>query len=236
MNKNAYIIYQSPKTLSYPTIGSFIALLLIYASFALGSLIHIISPTTYFNMGDGNQVPMGLAVIGMFAFFEIPLRILTIVFFLMWLYRCYKNLTPLRSESVEFTPGWSVGWWFIPIANLFKPFQVMSELWNQSDAEIDEEMGFLSGKGGSPTIIVFWWAFFIISNIIYRISEMAIDNEGNVASIFATLFFIASVIHIIAGVLIILIIKTITRKQEERFQGLENPINELPPQPPVFNQ
>ena len=47
------------------------------------------------------------------------------VFFFIWLHRACKNLDYLEVVDTRFTPGWAIGWWFIPFANLFMPYQVV---------------------------------------------------------------------------------------------------------------
>lgn len=66
-------------------------------------------------------------------FASLPLSIL----FAVWLYRMNANLRQLSSKPMEFTPGWMIGWYFIPFANLFKPFQGMRELWQVSHKQWD---------------------------------------------------------------------------------------------------
>jgi hypothetical protein len=51
------------------------------------------------------------------------------LFFCLWLHRAAKNLPALGRGGMQFTPGWSVGWFFIPFANLVKPLAAVSELW-----------------------------------------------------------------------------------------------------------
>ena len=36
------------------------------------------------------------------------------------------------ADHESFTPGWSVGWFFVPIMNPWKPFQAMREIWQAS--------------------------------------------------------------------------------------------------------
>ncbi len=71
--------------------------------------------------------------------------------FLMWLFRTYKNLEPLGSENIRFTPGWSVGWWFIPFANLVMPFKAVRGVWSESDPATvgDEELPFRNSSVGT---------------------------------------------------------------------------------------
>ncbi|MGI8542434.1 MAG: DUF4328 domain-containing protein, partial [Aridibacter sp.] len=152
------------------------------------------------------------------------------------LHRAFRNLLSLRSQHSEFSPGWAVGWWFVPLANLVKPFQVVRELWNESDPEFDEELGFLAGDLGSPAIIGFWWATFLISGFLFRISSNLIDNAGNIDTYFPIVLLLGAIINAVAAVSAIIIVKKITEKQEQRFQRIGNSIHELPPQPPVFNE
>lgn len=70
--------------------------------------------------------------------------------FLKWTYRANKNcqgftkqvlkekkhLQILGEKIMRFSPGWSIGYYFIPILNLYKPYQAMKEIYLfSSDAE-----------------------------------------------------------------------------------------------------
>ena len=50
------------------------------------------------------------------------------VLFFVWIRRANINADALVRSRMEFTPGWAVGWFFVPFANLFKPYQVMAEI------------------------------------------------------------------------------------------------------------
>ena len=72
------------------------------------------------------------AVTGIVGLVQMVLGIITGITFLRWIYRSNKNLRVLSDEAMTFTPGWSVGWYFVPFANLYKPYQVMKEIWTVS--------------------------------------------------------------------------------------------------------
>src|SRR5687767_1529604 len=61
----------------------------------------------------------------------------SVVVVAMWIHRAHANLRDAGTDGLEFTPGWAVGWYFIPFANLIKPFQAMRELWNASHGQAD---------------------------------------------------------------------------------------------------
>lgn len=110
---------------------------------------------------DANEVILTSdAVVALVGLVQLVLSIATGITFLMWIYRSNKNLRTLSTEPMHFTPGWSVGWYFVPIANLFKPYQVMKELWTVSHQDEDH----------SYAIVGWWWALWIISNLLSRIA------------------------------------------------------------------
>ena len=79
---------------------------------------------------------------------------------LMWIYRANDNARQLGAHDMQFTPGWSVGYYFIPILNLWKPYQAMKEIFlcSQSVSQRPEK----SGEG----VIVCWWFLWLTSSMI----------------------------------------------------------------------
>ena len=227
--------FQPLKTFAYLAMGFLASLLICAFLYLILSFALIFFPDAQMDLGDGASMPIALGVMGIIAMFEIILRICTVIFFLIWEYRAFNNLSALKAQNLEYSPGWAVGWWFIPFANLVKPFQVMRELWNQSDPDFDEDLGFLTSKAAAPVIMGFWWATFLIGGVIYRISDKMIDNDANISSGFPIVFLAASFFHIVAAALAILIVKNITERQEERAAKLGRSQQFQPPPPPNFS-
>lgn len=88
---------------------------------------------------------------------ELLFRLAAAIFFLMWLFRIFKNLAPTRIRNSENPPGWAIGYWFIPIVNLFKPYSVMQQAWRDTDPDSDPNMGFVSSKEAFNPLILAWW-------------------------------------------------------------------------------
>jgi hypothetical protein len=226
-------IYRSPKALSYLAMGFLAGEVICAILYVVLSLGVILFPNSQMDLGDGTSAPLAFGLLSIVLSFELLLSIFSIVFFLIWEYRAFNNLSALNAQHLEYTPGWSVGWWFVPFANLIKPFQVMRELWNESDPDFDEELGFLSSQASAPTIIGVWWATFLIGNLFYRISDRIFDVNANSLSVFATIFGVAAFLHIISGSLAILIVKNITQRQEDRFNRIGQSQQFQPPPPPT---
>jgi hypothetical protein len=47
--------------------------------------------------------------------------IATAILFLRWTYLTKKNTTALGASGLAFSPGWSVGYYFVPVLTLWKP-------------------------------------------------------------------------------------------------------------------
>jgi hypothetical protein len=88
-----------------------------------------------------------------------------IVAFLAWYGRAYRNLRRLGVHELRWGQGWAIAYWFIPIANLFRPKQVVNDIWRASDPDLP------AGNWWDrrvPALIHFWWAAWLISTFFER--------------------------------------------------------------------
>jgi len=225
--------YRSPKILSYLAIAGIGLLGVLDVMAFITGVAQVASPGS--TLGDSGT-SVWLLVQGLVAVLQMPLYWFTVVVFLMWLFRTYKNLPSLRSDSIEFTPGWAVGWWFIPFANLVKPFQAVRNVWAESDPDVDLESRFLSSvQAGAPALLTAWWALWILSNIVTNITSRVYDPQDiRTTEISGYFFMIEGVLWVGASILAIMVVKTITDRQEERHRRLPQITPPGPPPPPTF--
>jgi hypothetical protein len=112
------------------------------------------------------------------------------VVFLMWLFRTSRNLRTLAGMAMRFTPGWTVGWFFVPIANLFKPYQAVKEIWLVSHRHAQIPLLGQKGSDGPHALVAWWWALYLLSamadNAAFRMSMAASDVAGYLSSTVAT--------------------------------------------------
>lgn len=128
----------------------------------------------------------------------------------MWIYRAHANLREGGADGLEFTPGWAVGWYFVPFANLVKPFQAMRELWTTSHAEVDRF------GGEAPSEVKTWWGAWIVGNILNSISvriQLMGGGEGSSATVSTAIGLVAGLATIAAAVLLLKIIASVTAAQ-----------------------
>lgn len=105
------------------------------------------------------------------------MSIVTAIVFLIWRYRVQKNLRgPLGVVGLDFTPGWSVGWWFVPIANFWKPKQAMNEAWLASDPQQPAGTRGWAGRKVDP-LLSWWWGCWMLSFVVtFRVDSNAFET------------------------------------------------------------
>jgi hypothetical protein len=164
---------------------------------------------------------------------ELAVFILTAVLFLFWIYRVYKNLRPLGADRLGYSPGWAVGSFFIPFANLFIPFRIIREIWVNSDPLVREPVETWQ-RSGPPALLSWWWGFWVAANILTRIASRFSDSAETPEQLFlySKLEIMASALTIGAAIFAIMVVRGIDKRQEARSK--QQQLLQEPPPPPVF--
>ncbi len=138
----------------------------------------------------------------------LSVYILAIVLFCVWLHRVARNARALGVRNLDNTPGWAVGYFFIPIMNLFVPYKAVKEIWQSSDP--DAEPDFWSHRPAG--LVGSWWAFFLIGNIGGRVIDRFLEGAYS-ASFIMPLATLQAALPIIAAVLATRVIRGIAQRQ-----------------------
>ena len=149
---------------------------------------------------------------------ELIVSIAYFVVLLLWLRRGNHNARALGSKGMEFTPGWIIGWWFVPFANLVKPYQAVRELWLASVGGRDWKMG------ANPGLLPFWWAAWLISSVVStfagrRREEALVDAESIASN--DHLLVAAAALTLVSLVLTYLVVSGIRALQEARHKRIQ---------------
>ncbi|WP_009961800.1 DUF4328 domain-containing protein [Verrucomicrobium spinosum] len=95
---------------------------------------------------------------GVIGLVQLSLFIVTVIVFGVWIVRSHRNVRAF-GDYLEISPGWAVGWFCIPFANLWKPYQAMKQLWQSS----------MPDRSHAPLLPI-WWTLWVLSAFIGRIS------------------------------------------------------------------
>jgi hypothetical protein len=87
-----------------------------------------------------------------------------IIAFSMWTHRVYRNLSALGARDLRCTPGWAVGWLFIPLANLVVPYFVFAEIWRNSIPAPPDSAR--RGNNRISPLLIGWWIVNILPFVV----------------------------------------------------------------------
>jgi hypothetical protein len=166
-----------------------------------GALLRIVAPAPE----GGPEAPIGIGdIVAIPAFFA-----LLACFFLVgrWIYRANANAHCL-SADMTITPGWAVGWFFVPFANLVMPYQAMKETWRES-----HEAAGLFEEIESP-ILPWWWGLWIAGNVVANLAFMFGGRAPDALEAAPFVDVAAAILHIAAGLFLILLMKRLSRAQD----------------------
>jgi uncharacterized protein DUF4328 len=148
-------------------------------------------------------------------------KLATLVVFWRWIYVAHRNLPALGVRYLEVTPGWAVGWFFIPFLNLWYPFKGMRFLWRASHSPQAPDQQ--DGGWEAPT----WWILYLACALSPFLMLSAIKQAQDAAGIIAmTQFQIFNrVLNIAVCVAAALLVTRIWHAQREQH---ENPVQATP--------
>lgn len=153
---------------------------------------------------------------------QVVVYIVCAVFFIQWFRRAYYNLHMVFSDLSN-GEGWAAGAWFVPIANLYLPYQIMKELYRKTDLALKHNMtGYTSAI--DVAIVGWWWALWIINNIVANVATRISLRAESIDELLSStiLDMVSSVISVPAAFLAIKVIKEYS-KIEDMLHSLEEP-------------
>jgi hypothetical protein len=94
------------------------------------------------------------------------LVIATGVVFIIWQWRAAKDAAVLGRAWPRFGPGWSIGGWFIPLANLVIPVLIVQDLWRATSPF--SEPGSHWRQQPRSALVSCWWTLLIAGWLLSR--------------------------------------------------------------------
>ena len=127
----------------------------------------------------------------------------------MWMRRCYSNLPALGATELRWSPAMAAGAWFIPCGSLILPYLVARDLWAKPGGRLVP----------SWPLLELWWGAWVVLNLVGHI-DVSSDGITFGAEGRGPFNSLAALGALVAGVLLILITRRITRHQRDRYSEL----------------
>jgi hypothetical protein len=175
----------------------------------------------------------------------LALIVITVITFMIWMFRAAKNNEALARPAPRFGPGWAIGGWLIPLANVVIPVLIMQDLWRGSDPSVPR--GDTRWKIGNRSLLVgFWWGLLFFGRVFVAVGNSRFNDGSTIDDLRSAinLQIVGNIASVAAAVLGILVVRAITARQEEclrvqneqwtqRGDAPTPPIPPTPPGPPV---
>ncbi|MCA8834570.1 MAG: DUF4328 domain-containing protein [Proteobacteria bacterium] len=97
------------------------------------------------------------SIIGIIAFLTY---IMCIIFVARWIFVSSKHNHQTTAEDLKYTPGWSVGWYFVPVLSFWEPYKAFKQIY-QVSVDPDNWKTVVV-----PSIMQALWGLWLITKII----------------------------------------------------------------------
>ena len=169
------------------------------------------------------------AVAGLLGLYFLVTVALAVVW-MIWMWRAASNAQRYGRARQRFGPGFAIGGWFIPFANLVIPGLQMADIWRGSSPAD----GTAAGPPAPPTSLVWWWW---IAFVIGRFSVLAVPGGVRLGRLYRlseldtriTLSIVGDLFVVASALLAILVVLRITAAQESSMLAVSAPPTTMPP-------
>ena len=132
------------------------------------------------------------------------------IIFLLWFKREYHNLHAINPK-LKYKEAWAIWSWFIPVINLWRPYQIMKEIYTYATTTEKKEIHPEEEEIITTPIIDLWWLLWIASNVLSQVNNRLPETTIDLKSVHI-LSILTFGILIIDAMLLIKIINKINSK------------------------
>jgi hypothetical protein len=148
--------------------------------------------------------------------------------FLAWFRRAYTNLAPLGARRLRYGRWWTVGAWVLPVFSLFRPKQLLNDIWRASDPDLPPDIGDRWRHRPVAPLLGWWWMTFLASILVRSITTEAVHAAAQVMTLgllpsqldrfqaSADMQVLADLLTVLAGLLALGVVRRTTLRQEQR--------------------
>lgn len=136
------------------------------------------------------------------------------IVFILWFRRLRMNAEVFDPSVQPMSPGWSIGAWFVPFANLVLPRRIAGGIWTAS-AQTNPDG---SWRTVPATAMNLWWGAWVCSLAFSWVTSRQYMRAEKTQEIIdaAGLVMASDALDIVAAVFAILFVRKLTRMQGER--------------------
>jgi serine/threonine protein kinase len=151
---------------------------------------------------------------------------------LAWFRRAYLNLPALGARRLRYRPWWAVGAWLLPVFSLFRPKQVLNDIWRASDPDLAPDQADTWRKRPVAELLGWWWLAFLASVLVRSITTEAVHAAADLMLLgllperfdrfqpSAGMQILADLLTVLCGLLALRVVRRTTARQHDRASRL----------------
>ena len=136
-----------------------------------------------------------------------------IIAFFAWSSRTVDNVPPLAGGTPRESPRSTVGWWFVPIVDFWKPYTIFRELWDRLS---------VPARPAGGWIVLGWWVTLIGAFLVDKLAAAMASNTGSWSTLQLAdgIELVSAVAYVAAAALGFLMVREIQARADLRATAL----------------
>ena len=150
---------------------------------------------------------------------QVTLFVATAVAFLAWLFQARVNLRAFGIRRPSYSRGWVVWGFLVPVVNLFRPYQVIREVWQASARKSHDAFNWRSLPVSK--LLPAWWALFVGWGLLELMALLSNTGAGvNLAKLQLSrgLTTLADVCAAVSAFLACFMVARLSNAQQEKWE------------------
>ncbi|MET0833150.1 MAG: protein kinase [Actinomycetota bacterium] len=145
-----------------------------------------------------------------------------------WFRRAYLNLPALGARRLRYRPWWAVGAWLLPVFSLFRPKQLLNDIWRASDPDLPPDQADAWRRRPVAELLGWWWLAFLASVLVRSITTEAVHSAADLMLLgllperldrfqaSAGMQIAADLLTVVCGLLALRVVGRATTRQHDR--------------------
>jgi protein kinase-like protein/uncharacterized protein DUF4328 len=145
-----------------------------------------------------------------------------------WFRRAYLNLPALGARRLRYRPWWAVWAWLLPVFSLFRPKQLLNDIWRASDPDLPPDQADAWRKRPVAELLGWWWLAFLASVLVRSITTEAVHSAADLMLLgllperldrfqaSAGMQIAADLLTVVCGLLALRVVGRATTRQHDR--------------------
>lgn len=119
----------------------------------------MVADDTVLGLANANDMLSAEAAVAAFTGLWLLALLTSGIVWIVWLHRSHRLVSATRGAASRYGQGWTIGAWFVPVANLWIPKQIHDDIWRRTRSTQE--------PATVTPLLHWWWALWIGSALVW---------------------------------------------------------------------